>query len=173
MTLFSLLFFVAFFWAGYGAYTLVAGLIGGTVGIIIGSVAAFCAVFGLFKALKIWANISHRKHCRKMAETYTRIFRVKALPDTKGIINPKNQIQVGDYGWESAPFKKDGLIYLQGFDEKWKIIWLAGFQEDQLELMGPKPFSQYYRYLTDHPEILKTPCPFPVQPRSDERQFAN
>lgn len=164
MTLIELLFFVILVSIGIGVGSLVAKFLG----IFAGIGAGILAVAGFIYLTKILSVAGHRRHCRKMAEKYTRIFRVRDLPtDETSIILPKNsEIKTGDYGWESGPIRKNGLIYLRGFDEKWKFIWWAGFQPEQIEFVCPKPFSDYDRHLPDRKDLLKNPCPFPVQLRS-------
>jgi hypothetical protein len=124
-----------------------------------GVAAGIAAVIGFLAIMHFLGRISYRRHQRKMREKYRRIFRVLDLPaDEKSVIKPKGaEVRVGDYGWESGPIRKNDLIYLTGFDDRWRMIWWAGFRPDQIEHVGPKPLSQY-----DKP---KTPCPFPVQPR--------
>jgi hypothetical protein len=165
MTIFELTFFLILVGIGIGVGSFVAKSLGVFAGIVIGILASI----GFIYLTKFLGNVGHRRHCRKMAEKYTRIFRVlNLLADEKSVIKPKNsKIKVGDFGWESGPIRKNGLIYLKGFDEKWKMVWWAGFQLDQLEIVGPKPFSQYDIHLPDKQELRKTPCPFPVQPRSN------
>lgn len=167
MTIFELLFFLILIGIGIGVGSCISRLFGGEAGAIAGIAAGILAAVGFVSMIKIWGNAGHRRHCRKMAEKYTRIFRVRVLPtDEKSIIKPKNsEIKVGDYGWECGPIKKNDLIYLQGFDEKWKLIWWAGFQIEQIEFVNSKPFSQYDRHLPNRRNLLETPCPFPVQPR--------
>jgi hypothetical protein len=163
ITIFDVLYFLILMGIGAAAGYRVARYFGNLAGIIAGVLAAGGFVF-LMNAL---TNASHRRHCRKMAKKYTRIFRVSALPtDEKSVIKTDNShIKVGDLGWECSPIRKNGLIYLEGLDEKWKLVWWAGFQPEQIELVGPKPFSQWDIYLPDKQELLTTPCPFPVQPR--------
>ena len=169
MTLFELLFFLILIGIGIGVGSYVSRLVGGEAGVVAGIAAGILAVVGFVFMIKIWGDAGQRRHCRKMAEKYTRIFHVRVLPtDEKCVIKTKNsEIKVGDYGWECGPIEKNGLIYLEGFDEKWKLIWWAGFQTEQIEFVGTKPISQYDRLLPERRELFKTPCPFPVQPRSN------
>jgi hypothetical protein len=117
----------------------------------------------------------------EMREQFRGIYRIMSLPtDKKNIRKPEGaEIKIGDYGWEAQPFRKNGLIYLQGLNETWHVVWHAGFRPDQIEYVGPKPVSQYdwndfefvapnkpasprYRYGYCTP---KNPCPFPVEAR--------
>jgi hypothetical protein len=165
MTAIELLFFLILIGIGIGIGSFVAKFLG----IFAGIVAGVLVVAGFVYLIKIWSGAGHRRHCRKMAEKYTQIFRIRVLPtDEKSIIKPKHcEIKVGDYGWESGPIKKNDLVYLTGYDEKWKLVWWAGFQPEQIEFVCPKPFSQYDRHLPDRRDLLKIPCPFPVQPRNN------
>lgn len=96
-------------------------------------------------------------------EKYTRIYRVLTVP-TDGTAIKKAQgaeIKVGDFGWEAAPLRDDGLIYLQGLNPQWRVVWYAGFRLEQIENIATKPQSQYdwnYAWMHNPP-----PCPFPVQ----------
>ena len=167
MNLFELLFLVIPISLGAGVGTFAANFFGVPVGIVVGILTTML----FFYCLKILSVVSHRRHCRTMEKKYTRIFRVLVLPANEVIaIKTKNsEIKLGDYGWECSPIasQKNGLVYLQSFNEKWQLIWWAGFQPEQIEFVSPKPFSQYDRFLPDKQEILKAPCPFPVQPRTN------
>jgi hypothetical protein len=55
------------------------------------------------------------------------------------------------------------MIWLQGLNENWQIVWWAGFNPDQIEEVGPKPCSQYDWTR----ETLKTKCPYPILQRND------
>jgi len=73
-------------------------------------------------------------------------------------------IKIGDYGWEAVPLRDDGLIYLQGLDTEWQVIWHAGFRPEQIESVATKPQSQYdWNYEWVRKKLL---CPFPVQEHS-------
>jgi len=55
------------------------------------------------------------------------------------------------------------------------LIWYAGFRPNEIEFVGPKPFSEYD--LPNRP-APRPVCPFPVQPRDTAAtpppvQFAN
>jgi hypothetical protein len=103
---------------------------------------------------------------RELRDRYSKIYRIVSLPgDGKNIKLAKGAaIKIGDYGWEAEPRNtKDGLVYLQGLTNKWRVVWYAGFQRDQIEIICPKPNSQYdwnYKWFREPP-----PCPFPVQER--------
>ena len=100
---------------------------------------------------------------REYKEKYIRVFRVLALP-TDGAAVKKAQgaeIKVGDFGWEAAPLRNDGLIYLQGLNAQWRVVWYAGFRPEQIEPVTAKPHSQYdwnYTWVHNPPH-----CGFPVQ----------
>lgn len=114
-----------------------------------------------------WLGRLHQKELRELDEKYPDVFRVAALPpDTSGILKAEGaEIQVGDYGWEAEPIHDDGLTYLHGLAENWRLVWYAGFRSDQIERIGPKPRTQYYLpYSWRVEEGSKAPtCPFPVQ----------
>ena len=96
-------------------------------------------------------------------EKYTRVYRVLTLPTDEAAIKKARgaEIRVGDFGWEAAPLRNDGLIYLQGLNPQWRVVWYAGFSPEQVENVATKPQSQYdwnYKWMHNPP-----PCPFPVQ----------
>ena len=100
---------------------------------------------------------------REFKEKYTRIYRVLAAPTDAAAIKKAQgaEIKVGDFGWDAAPLRNDGLIYLQGLNPQWRVVWYAGFRPEQIENFAPKPQSQYdwnYAWVKNPP-----PCPFPVQ----------
>jgi hypothetical protein len=90
-----------------------------------------------------------------------------AIPlDAKNIIKPADaEIRVGDFGWEAAPIRNDGLIYLQGLTSGWRVVWHAGFRPEQVERVGPKPSSQYDYWAPYWAKPSPPICPFPVQER--------
>lgn len=101
----------------------------------------------------------------ELRERYKQVYRVLTLPTDKTCIKKPegSEIKVGDYGWEAVPFRNDGLIYLQGLNPQWRVVWYAGFRPDQIESIALKPQSQYdwnYTWIRNPP-----PCPFPVQAR--------
>ena len=77
------------------------------------------------------------------------------------------EIKEGDYGWEAEPIRDDGLTYLHGLTEQWRLVWYAGFQAEHLERIGPKPRTQYHLPYSWRVEggLNSTPCPFPIQSR--------
>ena len=110
-----------------------------------------------------WHELKSRRD--ELKQKYKDVYRVMILPSDKTVIKKPEgaEIKVGDYGWESIPLCDDGLIYLQGLDPKWRVVWYAGFRQDQIEKVTTKPQSQYdWNYTwVQHPP----PCPFPVQER--------
>jgi len=115
-----------------------------------------------------WASRRHRLQLQKLREKYRGNYRVLALPcDPRSIEKPEGaEIRIGDYGWEAGPLRKDGLIYLQGLTADWRVVWHAGFREDQIERVATKPVSQY-DYWVPHwaRSVTLPPCPFPVAER--------
>jgi hypothetical protein len=110
-----------------------------------------------------WRKNAQRR--RELREKYRGIYRVVELPPHESSIKKPEgaEIKIGDYGWEAAPLRDDGLTYLQGLSPQWRVVWYAGFQPDQIENVALKPRSQYdwdYTWMSNPPE-----CPFPVQPR--------
>ena len=102
---------------------------------------------------------------RDLIQNYSFVCRVTALPtDLSSIVKADGtEIAVGDYGWEAEPIHSDGLIYLHGLTEDWQVAWYAGFRQDQIERIGPKPRLQYYLPTSWVCVGANAPlCPFPV-----------
>lgn len=102
---------------------------------------------------------------RRLRDKYRLIYRVVSVPsDNQFVMKAEGTaIEVGDYGWEAEPIFEDGLIYLHGLNPGWQVAWYAGFRPEQVEVVGPKPRSQYYIY-PDWVDAKEVPqCPFPVQ----------
>jgi hypothetical protein len=122
-----------------------------------------CVVFMLFLFRVQGRQLKQRKD--ELREKYKQIYRVLALPTDKNCIKKPegSEIKIGDYGWEAVPLRDDGLIYLQGLNPQWYVVWYAGFRPDQIENVAVKPQSQYdwnYTWIRNPPH-----CPFPVQER--------
>ena len=169
--------------ASYGLMNLAEKWFGPAGRIVAGLVAlvGFFMVF-LKNVYRIgdWAAELDRTHKR---ETYRKIYRITALPDPKNICYDRRaEIKIGDFGWEASPWRKDGLIYLHGLNEKWGLVWIVGFRPDQIEFHCEKPVSQYdwrdfeyeghapgapYQWYPAKPKQL---CPFSVPtPMGDVR----
>jgi hypothetical protein len=106
-----------------------------------------------------------RRVKRRLRENYRLIYRVTSIPsDGQCILKADGtSIAVGDYGWEAEPIYQDGLIYLHGLNSRWQVVWYCGFRPDQLEVVGPKPRSQYYIF-PDWVDFKKVPqCPYTVK----------
>jgi len=185
MTLIELLVFVSAFLVGTMTFSVARFYFN----IWAGFSAAFLALVVFFKIMDFLNRFGRRRHRRKMAEKYPRIFRVLAVPverDSSRLLSKlfpaeNHVVKIGDYGWEANPFlrratdRKGNLIYLKGWNEDWKLIWYAGFRPNEIEFVGPKPFSEYD--LPNRP-APRPVCPFPVQPRDTTAtpppaQFAN
>jgi membrane protein implicated in regulation of membrane protease activity len=116
-----------------------------------------------------WTWSRDKKQLTQLRENYRNIYQVKELPtDAKSIVKPEGaEIQIGDYGWEARPNRRDGLIHLQGLTARWQVVWHAGFRPDQIEKVAVKPASQYDYWV---PYWAKTPppppCPFTVRERN-------
>jgi len=63
---------------------------------------------------------SNKRRLTQLREQYHTIYQVKELPTApKSIVKPAAaEIQIGDYGWDARPSRKDGLIHLQGLTQK-------------------------------------------------------
>lgn len=133
-----------------------------------GVVAGCVAGVGCTIVVAIFYWVTGRRDERRRAELrekYRWIYRVVEVPrDVQKMIRAEGaEIRVGDYGWEAEPLEADGLIYLQGLTDRWRVVWYAGFRPDQVERVCEKPRSQYdwdYSWVTNPPQ-----CPFPIQPR--------
>jgi hypothetical protein len=150
-------------------------------------VAAFALLVFFFVLMRQCFRAADKLDYRSRAEAkekYCGIYRVLALPAPDADRNnwQTSEITVGDFGWESTPLSKDGLIWLHGLSADWGLVWRAGFRPDQIEYVGPKPVSQFdwkdFEYDGPKPAACyhwplvkpKIPCPFPIQkPVSDRR----
>jgi len=81
-----------------------------------------------------WTWRRDRQCLTRLREQYCTIYQVKELPsDAKSIVKPAGaEIQIGDYGWDARPHRRDGLIHLQGLTDRWQVVWHAGFRPDQI-----------------------------------------
>ena len=122
------------------------------------SLAALFLVF-VFGGIPMWIIN------RRLRKKYKLIYRVISVPSGHqfAIKAAGASIEIGDYGWEAEPIDLDGLIYLHGLNPRWQVVWYAGFRPDQVEVVGPKPRSQY-NIFPDWVNPEKVPqCPFPVK----------
>ena len=115
-----------------------------------------------------WTWRRDRQCLTRLREQYCTIYQVKELPsDAKSIVKPAGaEIQIGDYGWDARPHRRDGLIHLQGLTDRWQVVWHAGFRPDQIQRIAAKPASQYdywVPYWAKRPP--PPPCLFPVRLR--------
>lgn len=125
---------------------------------VISAIVSVNLVIVFYKA----SSRQFEKEQRELLKKYPDVYRVSYLPqDSSSVLKDEwTIIAVGDYGWEAEPIHKDGLRYLHGLTKEWQVAWYAGFREDQIERIGPKPRSQYhlpYSYNCNPP-----PCPFPI-----------
>ncbi|HEV2328838.1 MAG TPA: hypothetical protein VGY56_08645 [Verrucomicrobiae bacterium] len=135
---------------------------GRMAGIGAGALSAFVCIIAVILFYRV-AGRQHAQQCREFREKYTRVYRVLAMPANEAAIKKAQgaEIKVDDFGWEAAPLLDDGLIYLQGLNPQWRVVWYAGFRPEQIESVATKPQSQYdwnYAWVRNPP-----PCPFPVQ----------
>ena len=138
----------------------VAKHFGLSTGIVAGLVSAIVSI----PAVCFYYHLQGRKRARRRLEfrqKYTRIYCVRGLPD-QGVTKVAQgaKIKIGDYGWEAEPLRNDGLIYLQGINPQWRIVWYAGFRPEQIEEVATKSHSQYdwnYAWVHNPPS-----CPYPV-----------
>jgi hypothetical protein len=129
--------------------------------------AAGCVLIAVRAYRAHWRRNAQRR--QEWKQKYSSIYRVLTLPMDQAVIKKAQgaEIKVGDYGWEAIPLRDDGLIYLQGLNPQWRVVWYGGFRADQIEKVTLKPQSQYdwdSAWAKNAP-----PCPFPVQ----ERETAN
>jgi len=131
---------------------------------VYGAIATAYLSVTLICVLYSYASRLDRIEMQKLEERYRSIYRVIAISQSSPRITADGtNISVGDYGWEAEPMFKDGLLYLQGLNEKWQVVWYAGFQPEQLERICDKPRSQYYLPNTwVCAGAQPPPCPFPV-----------
>jgi hypothetical protein len=136
-----------------------------------GIVAAGIAVVAGAALVVLWYRWTWRRNgerLRELKEKYRFVYRVVALPsDKSGVVKLAGaEIRVGDFGWESAPIRKDGLIHLQGLTPGWNVVWHAAFRPEEIQMVGPKPSSQYDYWV---PYWAKAPppppCPYPILAR--------
>ena len=135
-------------------------LVAGVLAVLVGIMLVIC-----FYHLQL---SSDKRQLRKLREKYRTIYQVKILPtDARSIVKPDGaEIQIGDYGWEARPNRRDGLIHLQGLTLNWKVVWHAGFRPDQIERVAMKSASQYDYWAPDWAKPPPPPpCPYPVQER--------
>jgi prepilin-type N-terminal cleavage/methylation domain-containing protein len=138
-----------------------------------GPALAASALAVIFSALLVvlfwdWNSRHYKRRLTQLREQYRTIYQVKELPaEAKSIVKPAAaEIQIGDYGWDAQPSRKDGLVHLQGLTLKWQVVWHAGFRPDQIEKVAVKPTSQYdywAPYWAKPPP--PPPCPYPVRER--------
>ena len=125
------------------------------------------ALFAFVALAVIYAFIPGQAKTRRLLqEKHPSIFRVLVPPggDQFTMIAAGAMIQPGDFGWEAEPVKSDGLIYLHGLNDQWEVVWYAAFRSDQVEVVGEKPCTQYYRYpywMAGSKKI--STCPYPVK----------
>jgi hypothetical protein len=108
------------------------------------AVGLLCLALFLF-LLKYLGRFMTEVSARRRDEArrlYKSIYRVNALPGAgRGVC--LDRLKAGDYGWECRPWINDGLLYLQGLNEQWGVVWIAGFRPEEVEFVCEKPFSQY------------------------------
>jgi len=65
-----------------------------------------------------WTWSRNKRRLSQLRENYRSIYQVKELPsETKSIVKPAGaEIQIGDFGWDARPSRRDGLIHLQWFN---------------------------------------------------------
>ena len=92
---------------------------------------------------------------------YPGVYRVQELPSSDSVVllAPNVTISVGDYGWQAEAVQQDELVYLQGLNENWYVVWYAGFKLNQLEYVCDKPENQFDRRSW---QSIQNRCPFIV-----------
>ena len=123
------------------------------------------ATIALLFLLFIIFEPRRRRNNRRLREQYKFIYRVISTPsDDQFVLKADGtSIEDNDYGWEAEPVYQDGLIYLHGLNPRWEVVWYVGFRPEQVEIVGPKPKSQYniFPYWVDASKVPQ--CPFAVQ----------
>ena len=135
---------------------------------LLAGILAVLVVTSLYFLFLRWAWRRDKQNLTLLREQYRTIYQVKELPtDQKGIIKlAAAEIQIGDYGWDAKPIRKDGLIHLQGLTSKWQVVWHAAFRPDQIVKVADKPKSQYDCWVPYWAKRSPTPpCPYPVRER--------
>lgn len=142
-----------------------------------------CLLFGFFLYLKWlygWLDRIGDQSRVEKREKYRSIYKIKALPVSEWAWAREN-IKIGDYAWQMEPWNdwnsKCDLVYLHALDEQWGVVWIAGFRQDDVEVIGSKPVSEYdwrdFEYDGPKPKApyhwglakVKSLCPFPVNTR--------
>jgi hypothetical protein len=133
----------------------------------------FAGFFVFLRYLYRWSDRIGVQRRAEIRQSYRGIYRVKAPPASHWAWLKEN-ITIGDYGWERPPWRNDDLIYLHGLQEQWGVVWMAGFRREDVEYVGPKPVSEYdwreFEYDGPKPAApyqwglanAKSACPFPV-----------
>ena len=134
------------------------------------------AIASITALILMWQIIGRlqKKRDRELSEKYHSIYRVVFIPsDSQCILKADGaSIEAGDYGWEAEPIYQNDLIYLHGLNDKWQVVWYAGFRPDQIEQAGPKPKSQYYVYpdwMINSNKVSN--CPFPVKTFCHKKEY--
>ena len=157
---------------GISAIYMVDAHFGASARVMVG-VIIFAGFFAYLRWLYRWADQISARRRVEIRENYRGIYRVKGAPSSQWCWLKEN-IQVGDYAWERPPWRRDGLIYLQGLQEQWGVVWMAGFRPDDVEFVTTKPVSEYdwreFDYDGPRPRApynwgmakAKSQCPFAV-----------
>ena len=137
------------------------GKLEGFAAALVSAAASVAAVFAFYRCL----FRRYEQELRELTQRYPLVYRVKELPtDASSIVKAEGtEIAVGDFGWDAEPIQNDGMTYLHGLTEGWQVAWYAGFCQDQIEGVGPKPRLQYYLPYSWICVGANAPlCPFPV-----------
>lgn len=133
----------------------------------------FAGYFVYLRWMYRWADKISARARAEIRERYRGIYRVKGAPSSQWSWLKEN-IRVGDFGWQRPAWRRDGLIYLQGLQEQWGVVWMAGFRPEDVEFVTAKPVSEYdwrdFEYDGIKPRApynwgiskAKQPCPFAV-----------
>jgi prepilin-type N-terminal cleavage/methylation domain-containing protein len=163
--LLAVMFIVALAAGAYGAVRPKYGQSGALMASVLGFFAGVLLVILFYR----WAESQDKRRLARLRENYRSIYRVKELPArAKNIVKPEGaEIQIGDYGWDARPNRRDGLIHLQGLTTGWRVVWHAGFRPDQIEMVATKTASQYDYWRPYWAKLPPPPpCPFPVRERN-------
>src|SRR3954452_19851292 len=78
---------------------------------------------------------------------WEKIYRVMSTPPQERVWHAAegHPVMVGDYGWSvpvvSPPERVGQFITLEGWDERYRMVWLADFLPCEVEFITQKPSS--------------------------------
>lgn len=74
-----------------------------------------------------WSWSRNKRQLAELREKFHTIYRLKELPsEARSVVKPEwAEIQIGDFGWDARPNRRDGLTHLQGLTRQWQVVWHA------------------------------------------------